>query len=70
MTHEFLGSGALWTAGLEKATPVADYMEAACLAKTIGLQRAELYYSFKQAFHSDRWDFSIPLDSSFAEPLA
>lgn len=64
ITHEFLASSAQWTPDLRQAQLVADCLEAAQIVKSLRLEQAELYYSFRDTYRSPRWDFSIPLETS------
>lgn len=64
ITHEFLAGGARWTSDPRQAQHVADCLEAAQIVKSLRLEQAELYYSFRDTYRSPRWDFSIPLETS------
>jgi len=62
VTRQFLGRGAQWTPDLHQAEPVADCLEAAEIVRSLRLEQAELYYSFRDTIRSPHWDFSIPLN--------
>jgi hypothetical protein len=64
-TGLFLSSCRKWTKDVQKAQPVQDFLHATAMATKLGLERAELYYSFKDRTPT-RWDFTISIRGSRA----